>query len=446
MRPRLHLSFFVLAALCPGAVGAAEQCSPDCTHPTKACICAIDAEEVAFTPIGGIDRHPPQLRQALNPGDEIASADENAIVGLTCPGNSDVKLHGRFRAVIMPAAAGQDCALNLLAGNADVLTDNPTQVSSGETLMGSRRTMYGIRVSGDATIECVVFEGLVGVQNLKTGTTRPLQANAKASWRGGQLLQYGAPVARSDIADTTRVYARADVARAQAFGVSIEDPDSFRRALQSNYAAVLARPDDPSARIQLAALQTIARISAPALYHLERAERLNPRRPEERAALAATKTVAYRQVGRERDAQIEAEKLRKIDPERYKAIQQIDPKVQRLERSAYDPSVRRAPAAQPVITVAAAPPIVGTGEATTISVAVRTPEGKPIGGAKVVLMAAGGTFPRTGQARIEGVTDANGAFRTEWLCRPCVSAHRIDIEVTAPQLAPAKTTVDVKTR
>jgi len=342
---RVQLPLFVALLLWHAAAAAQEVCSPDCTHPTKACICAIDARNVFVTPIGGIDRQPAQIRRALGPGDEIAGLDENGIVALTCPGSSDVKLHGRFRAVIMPPAQGQDCALNLLAGAVDVLTSTPTQVSSGETLMGSKRTMYSMRVAPDATVECAVIDGEVAVQNLKTGATRPLGANAKASWRGGQLIQFGAPLAPVDMTQTMRIYTRGDIARARAQGVIFDDPDSFQRALQSRYAAVLATPADPATHIDLAALQTIAGISMPALHHLEQAERLNPARADLRAALLATRTVAYRQVGRGKEAAAEAEKLRVLDPARYAAVQRADPKVQRVTRGAYEPAVPSAPAA-----------------------------------------------------------------------------------------------------
>jgi hypothetical protein len=315
-------------------------CSPACTHPTKSCICAVDARGVVVTPIGGVDRQPAQLRRALSPGDEIAGLDENGIVALTCPGSSDVKLHGRFRVVIMPPAQGQDCALNLLAGTVDVLTSTPTQVSSGETLMGSKRTMYSMRVAPDATVECAVYEGDVAVQNLKTGATRPLGAGVKASWKSGQLVQFGAGLAQADIAQTIRVYTRGDIARAQALGVTIDDPASFQQALQSRYAAVLMKPTDPGALIELAALQTIAHISIPALHHLERAERLNPQRADQRVALAATKSVAYRQVGRDKEAAAESEKVRVLDPARYAALQKVDPKVRRVMRGAYEPPTR----------------------------------------------------------------------------------------------------------
>ena len=164
-----------------------------CTHETKACVCAIDGRSVTLTAIGGIDRQPLRLGQALDPGDEIASTDPNAVVALTCPKSSSVNLHGRFRSVILPPASGQDCALSLLAGNADVQTSQPTELGAGTTLMGSKRTTYAMRVSSDATVACVVFEGEVQVQNLATGAVRPLTTLMSASWKSGVLQQVRCP-------------------------------------------------------------------------------------------------------------------------------------------------------------------------------------------------------------------------------------------------------------
>ena len=125
MPPVTHLTLVALVLLLPVAAEAAGQCNPDCTHGTKACVCAIDGRNVTLTAIGGIDRLPLRLGQALDPGDEIASTDPNAVVALTCPKSSSVNLHGRFRSVILPPGSGQDCALSLLAGNADVQTNQP---------------------------------------------------------------------------------------------------------------------------------------------------------------------------------------------------------------------------------------------------------------------------------------------------------------------------------
>jgi hypothetical protein len=172
MRHRMIGSLFCLALLgLPGASHAAEQCSADCTHPTKACVCAIDGTTpITVTSIGAVERRRLVLRQALDIGDELTGLSEDSLVGLTCPGGSDVKLQGRFRTVIMPPVSGQDCALNLLAGSANVLTNQPTQLTSGETVMGSKQTVYSMRVMREQEqprFECVVFEGEAEVQYRK---------------------------------------------------------------------------------------------------------------------------------------------------------------------------------------------------------------------------------------------------------------------------------------
>ena len=199
-----------------------------------------------------------------------------------------MNLHGRFRTIIMPPAQGQDCALNLLAGGADVQTNNPTQVAR-RPLMGSKRTTYAMRISSDATVACMVFEGEVQIQNLATGAPpRSLGPLASASWKGGALQQFGAPIPQADLATTARVYARAAPARARSLGIPLSNPAALQRELETRHAAVLARPQDALPRIELAGVQTRARLTGPALYQLDLAERLNPSHPEQ-AAIAARK-------------------------------------------------------------------------------------------------------------------------------------------------------------
>ena len=432
-----RLNLLTVVLLLPVAAQAAEQCSSDCTHKTKACVCAIDGRSVTVTAIGGVDRQPLRLAQALDPGDEIASTDPNAIVALTCPGSSSVNLHGRFRSVILPPAAGQDCAVSLLAGNADVQTDKPTQVGAGTTLMGSKRTTYGMRVSTDATVACVVFEGEVEVQNLATGGVRPLGTQMAASWKGGVLQQYGVPISPTDLSSTARLYARAETARARALDVPVANPAVLQRDLEARHLAVLSEPQNLTARIDLAALQARVRLTAPALYQLGVAER-HATQPDHAASIAATRWVVYKQDRREEEATREAEKLRTIDPARYKLLQQIE-----AQTSPAAPGDRR----QATVTAAATPPVVTPGEPAVVAVTVRSAAGQPLGGAKVVLSADGGTFTGAGQPRlIDGVTTADGVFRAEWRCQPCAPTYQIGVEVSGAGLQSQKTTIGVKTR
>jgi hypothetical protein len=433
--PVTRLTLVALVLLLPVAAEAAGQCNPDCTHGTKACVCAIDGRNVTLTAIGGIDRQPLRLGEALDPGDEIASTDPNAVVALTCPKSSSVNLHGRFRSVILPPGSGQDCALSLLAGNADVQTSQPTELGAGTTLMGSKRTTYAMRVSSDATVACVVFEGEVQVQNLATGAVRPLTTLMSASWKSGALQQYGAPVSDADLASTARLYARAETARVRARDASVANPAALQRELEAKYAAVLRAPQDARARLELAALQTRIRLSSAALYQLDVAERLGATGSDQAAAIAATRWVIFKQDRREPEAAKEAEKLRTIDPARYKLLQEVEAKS--------TPAESRPPS----VTAAASPAVVAPGQPTTIAVTVRNASGRPVSGAKVVLSADGGTFTGAGQPRvIDGVTSAEGLFRAEWRCQPCAPAYQFGVEVGGAGLQSQKTTLGVKTR
>jgi hypothetical protein len=231
---RLLPLFSLVALLFVPSVASAQQCSADCTHATKACVCAVapDATGVAVTPVGGIERKPLQLRQALGPGDEIMSVNDNVVVGLTCPGTSDVKLQGRFRVIIVPAAPGEDCSFNLLAGSATIQTNRPTAVTAGETVMGSKRTLYSMSVSradDTAKIDCAVFEGEADVRQ-SNSPPKLLTTGNKATWAGGRLTA-ASSVSREDILQTTTLLARVDAARAKTVDASI-DADALQRDLQ----------------------------------------------------------------------------------------------------------------------------------------------------------------------------------------------------------------------
>jgi hypothetical protein len=177
------------------------------------------------------------------------------------------------------------------------------------------------------------------------------------------------------------------------------------------------------------------RLSSPALYQLDAAERLGATGSDLAAAIAATRWVIFKQDGREQEAAQEAERLKTIDPARYKVLREVEAKSTPAE-------IR-----PPLVSVAAAPAVVTPGQPATIAVTVRNASGRPISGAKVVLTTDGGTFTGAGQPRvIDGVTSAEGVFRAEWRCQPCAPAYQFGVEVSAAGLPSQKTTLGVKTR
>jgi hypothetical protein len=480
--PRLVGGCLILV-LCAADLWA-EECGAGCIHPEKTCLCVVDPQDatIGLTPLGSIERRLAEVGQTLEIGDELVSTDGRAVVELTCPGGSQVKLHGQFRAVIMPGEEGQDCALNLFSGAADVLTENPTQLESGEAVMGSKRTQYGMRVWRDAdgaNVECIVFDGEVRVHSRGARWGYDLTASRKALWRGGRRPERADPVSERDIGASAAIYARADVARLQARGVEVADPGALRRELLRTYAQVMAQPHEVQPRIELAALQT--RVSNPkqALYHLGRAEMLEPAQTEEKAAIATTKWVAYKQSGEEENAKAEAEKVRTLDPAAYQTLmrtsvpvvvrpapgsQTVEPEPRqpqpesRSEQSSQPvrPTLQGSQAVSPAVRLPAPPPIVvtaaprpatvGVGEFTAILVTAATREGTPIPDARVTISAGGGTFRGTRHTQLSGATNARGEFQAHWTCKPCAPAYRISIEVSKAGFTTATAAVNVKIR
>ena len=316
------------------------QCAVPCTDAMKACICVVDPADapVALTPFGSVQRQPARVGQPLSPGDQLMSVREDAIAEVTCPGGSEIKLHGRFMAIVKPSAQGQDCVFDLLAGSADVLGAKPTQLEAGDTLMGSTTTQYGIRVRRTAdtlNVECVVFEGEAQVRYANRWS-RSIAEGGKTLWRQGTPDPAQARVNEQDVRATSNVYARADLARLRLRGERPADPRALLNELSTEYASVMMRPRDAQARIRLAALQTDIGNSSQVLYHLQRAEQTAPVPDAQRKAVAVMKYTALKRTGRDAEANVEIEKVRQLDPVEYQRIRGLDPAKIRLA----DPALR----------------------------------------------------------------------------------------------------------
>ena len=316
------------------------QCAVPCTDAMKACLCVVDPSDapVALTPFGSVLRQPARIGQALSPGDQLMSVREDAIAEVTCPGGSEIKLHGRFMAIVKPSAQGQDCVFDLLAGSADVLGAKPTQLEAGDTLMGSTTTQYGIRVrrTGETlNVECVVFEGEAQVRYANRWS-RSIAEGGKTMWRQGTPDPAQGQVSEQDVRATSNVYARADLARLRLRGERPADPRALLNELNTQYASVMMRPRDAQARIRLAALQTDLGNSSQVLYHLQRAEQTAPVPDAQRKAVAVMKYTALKRTGRDAEANVEIEKVRQLDPAEYQRIRGLDPAKIRLA----DPALR----------------------------------------------------------------------------------------------------------
>jgi len=334
-RRLLQVGFTVLFI---GVLSIAElsaQCSAvTCADSMRACVCVIDPADapIALTPFGTVQRQPARAGQALSPGDQLMSVREDAIAEVTCPGGSEIKLHGRFLAIVKPSAPGQDCVFDLLAGSADVIGTKPTQLEAGDTLMGSTTTQYGMRVgrSGETlNVECLVFEGEAQVRYANRWS-RGIKEGGKTTWRQGTGDPAPAQVSEQDVRATSTVYARADLARLRLRGERPADARALFNELNTRYATVMTRPRDAQARIRLATLQTNLGNSPQVLYHLQRAEQAAPVPDSQRTAVAVMKYTALRRTGRDAEATVEIEKVRQLDPAEYQRLRGLDPAKIRL--------------------------------------------------------------------------------------------------------------------
>lgn len=300
----------------------AQPCDASCTDSTKPCVCLIDPVDarVTLTPFGTVTRELAQVGRALDPGDQLLNLDDGAIVEIVCPAGSEIKLHGQFHTIVQPSGTDRDCVFNLLAGNADVLATKPTELQAGETIMGSVSTQYGMHVwrdDRDLNVECTVFEG-DAVVRYGDRWRFDLSDSSKANWAVGRIEPDLARVTTADIDATSMVYARADLARLQRRGETPADPQALLRDLNATYAQVLTRPKDVPSRVQMAELQTKLNNPSQGLYHLQRAEKLQPAQDAEKATIASLKYTVLTQLGREEEAQIEIGKVRQLNPALYR--------------------------------------------------------------------------------------------------------------------------------
>jgi hypothetical protein len=305
-----------------------------CADPMKACVCVLDPVDapISLVPFATVARQPARLGQPLNSGDQLSSLRPDAIAEVACPGGSEVKLHGQFLAIIKPSAPGQDCAFDLLAGSVDVLSARPTQAEAGDTLMASKTTQYGIRLRRAGTVlnvECLVFEGEAQVRYANRWD-RGVKEGSKTTWRQGAGDPAPAQVTDIDVRATSGVYARADLARLRIRREMPADPRAALNELAAKYTAVMMRPRDAQARIQLAALQTDLGNSKQVLYQVQRAEQAGPVRDDQKTAIAVMKYTALKRTGRDDEANVEIEKVRALDPTQYERIRKLDPAKIRL--------------------------------------------------------------------------------------------------------------------
>lgn len=273
--------------------------------------------------LADMDEVPASLDMKLEVGDELIGTG-SVSVELECAGGSLLRFDGRFRLLLTEPSEGQDCAINLLAGNANVTSENPTGMTSGETTMGSAGTIYEFRVSkGPQGIEqeCVVYEGQVDVK-YGSHSRLKLSGGQKSAWQRGQRVRR-AQVQKKDVERVAALYARLDASKARL--PTVRDPedgtplspravrqDAYKE-LSSLYQQVLERPQDSEARLNLAVRQLNYSNNDEAFYHAKQAEG-RAKNKTEKAYIALTQAALYSEMGDEQRASQQLRRARELDP------------------------------------------------------------------------------------------------------------------------------------
>ncbi|TPW10610.1 MAG: hypothetical protein FD129_1868, partial [bacterium] len=208
------------------------------------------------------------------------------------------RLSSPFRAVVTADNLGNP-RLDIRSGLADAQATRPSGLGSGLVSLGANGTMYSIRVGRDSAEkiiqDCLVYDGDVtaswvdGADTVKAGEFVRIVSGSKS--RRDTLEG-------PEIRTASERFARLDLARAIAGGVDHEDAGRVLPALTTRYREVLTRPDDASARVDLAVSQVSLGLAGEALYHLDRPSTRAAREvPDLGGRIAAARNEAHLQRG-----------------------------------------------------------------------------------------------------------------------------------------------------
>ncbi|MEM9554363.1 MAG: CsgG/HfaB family protein [Acidobacteriota bacterium] len=232
----------------------------------------------------------PSMTLAVGDSLLVPDLDERGIQArVACSDETEVRLDEAFEVVVLPPGGSLDCNLLVLRGAVDLQTDAPTRLQSGETVMGSRATQYGVRLiptRRGQVQEVLVFEGEIvlhaaGEETLELPAGQKVVVTSRLSDGPGGGTTRPTDWTRvaldgDDVQRVANVYARLDTATLlEAEG---DGPEAGRLdvgtvgMLEELYAQTLMRPDDPKARLALASAQLDVGLPAwTATYQLDRA-------------------------------------------------------------------------------------------------------------------------------------------------------------------------------
>ena len=215
---------------------------------------------------------------SLSPGDQLYSVADGVVVEVVCGKAARMPLSNSFRIVVLPPPGPEHCCrILLLSGTAYSQGTEPTTITSGEIILGSKHTQYGIQVSRDAggRLDRTVF--------VYEGEVEVLSPQFRGSLTTGKQVAIDSAepnvveISREEIAATATIYAQVEVAKADlASGGQLTNRDSLFARLKELNEKVLADPKNLDYRTELARTQSSIQLTNEARYHFDMALALAP--------------------------------------------------------------------------------------------------------------------------------------------------------------------------
>lgn len=205
----------------------------------------------------------------LEIGDLLTSIGESIGVELACGAETVLRFSGGFR-LLIDSPVETDCAVDLLSGTVDALTDLPVEVTAGDVTLGVEGTQFSLsltRGEEGPDHDLSVYEGRVRVR------TRSIdeEVGTGRSWKRARGQAVSGEISAARAERSAALFARLEVAKSVAAGERFEDRELTYNELRRLHLQVLTRPTDTNSRVELARAQLRYRRDDRAAYHLRRA-------------------------------------------------------------------------------------------------------------------------------------------------------------------------------
>jgi|GEM_PF-116038 len=222
-----------------------------------------ETEDVQIVRAANAKKEPLMLGAKLEIGDSLRSISGKPIVELRCPNGTVYVCRGKFEVVLIPPTSA-NCAVDVLNGSLDVLTNSPTEVNGGGVHLASEGTVYSVNVNRLSVAEpfrLAVFDGkvkILGDNSVGQGAAFAIQEKIR---NRSQLNE------ERDVLPVAAALAQVDTACSR----SSVDGQKIFQTLRERHALVLIAPENREERLALVRTQVMYRIqSGSAAYQVRR--------------------------------------------------------------------------------------------------------------------------------------------------------------------------------